>query len=96
MKEYSEEELRKAYVEVLEVLNFIPRDEYYQIPRDVIENMRNNKNIYYNYVFNGVESLSRLACIIIVDIYTKYIANKDEKKLVIDILKLNEMKHKEE
>lgn len=96
MDGYSEEDMRKAYVEVLEVLNYIPRDEYFQIPKRAIDEMRNNKNNFYKYRYNGIQSLSRCACSIIIDLYTRYIADKRKKKIVMDILELNEKKHKKE
>ena len=96
MLEYSDEEMRKAYVEVLEVLKYIPGDEYYQIPKSVINEMKSKANRFYKFKFTNMEDLSRLACVIIVDLYTKYIADKEKKKIVIDILRLNEIKHKKD
>lgn len=96
MDEYNEEDMRKAYVEVLEVLNYVPRDEYFQIPKSVIDEMRNNKNRFYEFKYTGVDKLSRLACVIMIDIYTKYIADKRKRKIVKDILELNEKKHQKE
>ena len=96
MLEYNEEEMRKAYVEVLEVLKNIPGDEYFQIPKSVIDDMKSKSNKFYKFEYNGIDSLSRLACTIIVDLYTKYIADEKRKKIVIDILRLNEMKNKKE
>lgn len=96
MDGYSEEDMRKAYVQVLEILNYVPRDEYFQIPKRVVDEMRNKKNNFYKFEYNGVQSLSRCACSIIIDIYTKYIADKRKLGLVMDILELNEKKHQKE
>ena len=94
MIEYSDEDMRKAYVEVLETLKQIPEDEYSKIPKDVINDMENNKNKFYEFKFTGIENLSRIAAVILVDIYAKYIADDNKRQLVIEILKLNERKRK--
>ena len=96
MEEYNEEDMRKAYVEVLEVLNYVPRDEYFQIPKRVIDEMRDSRNKYYRFKYNGVKSLSRCACSILINLYIKYIADNKKKRIVMDILELNEKKHKKE
>lgn len=94
MIEYSDEDMRKAYVEVLETLKQIPEDEYSKIPKDVINDMENNKNKFYEFKFTRIENLSRIAAVILVDIYAKYIADDNKRQLVMDILKLNERKRK--
>ena len=92
MNEYNDEDIRKAYVEVLEVLKHIPDVEYSKIPKDVIDDINNNKNRFYKFEYKGIESISRIADVILVDLYTKYIADNNKRRLVMDILKLNERK----
>lgn len=90
----SEEEIRKAYVEVLAALKIIAREDLDKIPKNVIEHMTKNQNRFYSFRLNSLEDLSKDASIILADLYMSYVADAKQKKLMIDILELNEKKKK--
>ncbi len=83
-----EEDIRKAYAEVLEILKYIPKEEYNKIPKEVIDDMNNNKNIFYRV--NLEKGISKDAEIILLDLYITYFADEKNKKLVEEIIELNE------
>ncbi len=83
-----EEDIRKAYAEVLEVLKYIPKEEYNKIPKEVIDDMNNNKNRFYRV--NLEKGISKDAEIILLDLYITYFADEKNKKLVEEIIQLNE------
>lgn len=84
-----QEEIRKAYVEVLEVFKYIPKEEYYKIPKSVIDEMNDNKNIFYKFNF-CTDKLSKEAEIMILDLYMTYVADTRKRNLLKDIMELNE------
>ena len=82
-----------SYVEVLEVLNHIPREQYNKIPKEKILFYEKNKNIQYQYIFNEQNmNLSKKANAILVNLYKDYIADSNEKNKIENILKLNDKK----
>lgn len=80
----------KIYTEVFMVLEQIEEKDYNKIPKNIIEYLKNNMDDKYEFVLD-LESMniSRKACGILVDIYSKYIANDIEKDAIKDILYLN-------
>lgn len=79
-----EEKYGDAYHEVLEVLKYIPREEYEKVPKKIIallENYRNEKNNFrYNAGISFEEqSLSRNAKIILSILYRNCWATEEEK-----------------
>ena len=46
-----------AYKEVIEILKFIPIEDYNKIPRDKIRLFETNSNEQYNFVYNPNKSL---------------------------------------
>lgn len=46
----------KAYVEVLEILKYIPWEEYNKIPSEIIENMQKNKDNDYKYIVTDFDN----------------------------------------
>ena len=46
----------KAYVEVLEILKYIPEADYKKVPNEIIENMKINADKEYNYVVTHFEN----------------------------------------
>ncbi|MBP3708412.1 MAG: hypothetical protein J6J36_07465 [Clostridia bacterium] len=90
----SEEDTRKAYVEVLAALKIIAKDDLNKIPKNVIEHMAENQNRFYSFKLSSLDELSKEACVILVDLYMTYVANPKQKELMMDILNLNEKKKK--
>lgn len=86
-----------SYVEVLEILKHIPKEDYEKIPKEKIEFYENNKDKNYVYIYNSVNpKTSRKTDAILINLYKNYIAKDDEKEKINHILKLNEMKNEQE
>ena len=81
----------RSYVEILEILKFIPRDEFEKIPKELIEFYEKNKDKEYQYIYNpNLLKTSQKTDIILVNLYRNYIASEDKIEIVENILKLNE------
>ena len=86
-----------SYVEVLEILKHIPKEDYEKIPKEKIEFYENNKDKNYVYIYNPVNpKISRKTDAILINLYKNYIAKDDEKEKINHMLKLNEMKNEQE
>ena len=86
-----------SYVEVLEILKHIPKEDYEKIPKEKIEFYENNKDKNYIYIYNPVNpKISRKTDAILINLYKNYIAKDDEKEKINHILKLNEIKNEQE
>ena len=82
-----------SYVEVLEILKHIPKEEYNKIPQEKIMFYENNKDNEYIYFYNEDNKvISRKAETILINLYKNYIANVEEKSKIEEILKLNDTK----
>ena len=82
-----------TYVEVLEILKHIPKEEYNKIPQEKIIFYENNKDKEYKFFYNGDNKvISRKAKTILINLYKNYIANLEEKTKIEEILKLNDIK----
>lgn len=85
-----------ACTEALELLKYIPIDEYHMIPKEVFETLEKNKNAQYKYVYNTENpEVSERALAIITRIYIDYIATDFERRKIQEILKLNSIKEEE-
>ena len=71
-------EYSRNYTEVLEILKYIPIDEYNKIPKD--------RSYEYEYNFNIISKNTKC---ILTNLYKDYIANDKEKELINSILNLN-------
>ena len=70
-----------SYVEVLEILKHIPKEDYEKIPKEKIEFYENNKDKNYVYIYNPVNpKISRKTDAILINLYKNYIAKDDEKE----------------
>lgn len=86
-----------SYVEVLEILKHIPKEEYEKIPKEKIEFYKNNMDKNYVYIYDSIAPKTlRKTDAILINLYKNYIAKEDEKKKIDHILKLNEMKAEQE
>ena len=47
-----ENNYHKAYVEVLEVLKYIPKEDFEKVPKDIIETLKSKKDMEYKYELN--------------------------------------------
>lgn len=79
----------KAYVEVLEILKYIPIEEYNRIPDEIVENMKLNIDKEYKYTvthfdnFQEQEMLKETETILAV-IFRDYWATKEQRKKILE------------
>ena len=79
------ESYEKAYVEVLEVLKYIPQKDYNKIPSEKIEFYNKNKDSKYFYKFDETlpieeQRISKKARVILISLFRDYLANEEQKK----------------
>ena len=85
----------RAYTEVLEILNYLPNEEYNKIPKWKIEFFNKNKDNNYIYTFDKLENISKEANAIIVSLFRDYFATPIQKEKLDKILNQNEIKYQE-
>lgn len=82
-----------SYVEVLEILKHIPKEDYEKIPKEKIEFYKKNVDKNYVYIYDSIAPKTlRKTDAILINLYKNYIAKEDEKKKINEILKLNDIK----
>ncbi len=77
----------KAYKEVLEILKYIPVDEYNKIPKDIIQNMEEKQDNQYQYMVTNFENFNEQPMLketeaILSVFYRDYWATTEEKKKI--------------
>lgn len=87
----------KAYTEVLEILRFLPRNEYDQIPKEEIDfyESHRDKNYQYNYdPAKGIneQPISREANAVLVTIFQDFFASEVQKEKLNQMLASNEQR----
>jgi len=96
IKDYS-----KACTEVLEMLKYLPKNEYEKIPKEKIEFLEHNKDSNYKFSINPQielenQNISIEANSIIVTIFRDYFASELQKEKLQIILQQNEKKYQEQ
>ena len=91
----------KAYTEVLEILKYLPKNEYGKIPHETIQFFENNKDYSYNFKIDpqiplDKQNISIEANSIIVVLFRDFFASETQKEKLKVILKQNEDKYQEE
>lgn len=94
-------ELRAAYSEVNEVLKHLVAEDYEKIPKEEIDFFEKYKDPSHEFVYDDSKSfeeqtISKKAYIILLKLYMDYIFNKEECKIIEEILNLNEAKVEKE
>lgn len=91
----------RAYVEILEIINNM--EQYYKdkIPVKLIKFFEENKDINYQYNIDKINenqnmTFSQKTIDLLAMLQLKYLANEDEKKILKDALKKNEIKYETE
>lgn len=87
----------QAYKEVLEIIKYFPKEEYNKIPIEKIEFYEKNMDRNYEFSINpeiglDKQKISKEAKAIIVNLYKNYLATEAQKKIIDEILELNEQK----
>lgn len=91
-----------AYTEVLEILKYIPKEDYNKIPKNKIELYETYSNKNYNFIYNPDKTLdeqnvSKIAKGVIAILYRDYWANESQREFIIkkqnyDRMKIEELK----
>lgn len=94
-----------AYNEVLEILKYIPEEDYNKIPKEKIELFETNANDNYKFNYEPNKTLdeqnvSKIAKGIIAILFRDYWANDDQREKIIakqnyDRIKLEEQKREQ-
>ena len=93
-----ENSFARACTEVLEVLKYLPRDEYEKIPQYEIELLENQKDSSYEFALDSEEKykkISKKANTIIIILWEKYFTNLNQKNKLYEILKQNSIREEE-
>ena len=93
---YNIDEYRKAYVEVLAVINELDKEDYEKIPKDRIEHMEKEKDKNYSFTLNKKvlikKQTTRLTRQLLANIFYNYIADESKR---IEIQKYKMQKKQE-
>lgn len=89
---------KKAYTEILEIIKYLPHDEYEKIPKEKVEFYKNYKDPLYQFKYNPYKSLNeqnvlRETKAIIVDLFREVIATKEQKEKLNILLLQNEQEY---
>lgn len=93
--------LKKALVEVYEVLIRLDAEEYNKIPEEVFETIEKNKDNTYEWEYDDTKKLqfqniSEYALGILANINQDYLLNKEQKELMQQYYIMNDQKADEE
>ena len=90
-----------AYSEVLEILKYIPKEEYNKIPNEKIEVFKAKADKNYKFRYDSrkklnEQNISKIAKGIIAILYRDYWATPEQRKIIKDYQKMKKNKQKEE
>ena len=91
----------KAYTEVLEVLKYIPKEEYSKIPNDKIEFFKAHMDKDYTFFINpeidlAEQNISIKANAVLVDLYLEFFATEEQKVMIEKKLEQNQLEEETE
>lgn len=91
----------RAYTEVLEILKYLPKNEYEKIPKEKIEFFERNKDKSYKFFIKPQielekQNISIEANSIIITIFRDYFASELQREKLKIILEQNENKYQEQ
>ena len=91
----------KSYTQILEIIKYLPKEEYQMIPKSEIEFFENNKDVNYSFYFNPAisfkeQDISRETYSLIVLLFINFFASDIQKQKIDNILIKNEEKYQEE
>ena len=89
---------KKAYTEILEIIKYLPYDEYEKIPKEKVEFYKNYRDPLYQFKYNPYKSLNeqnvlRETKALIVDLFREVIATKEKKEKLNILLLQNEQEY---
>ncbi len=82
--------LPKAYIEVLEILKLIPKEEYDKVPNYIIDNMENEKDASYDFQLGDIEDFQKQELLeetiaILAVLFRDYWATDEQRKRIKEI-----------
>ena len=84
-------EYKIAYVEVLEVLKDLNKEEFERIPKERLKIYEENKDNDYNFELDKTrdfnEQISNIAQAIIANLFVRFIATEEDRKKIYEIEK---------
>lgn len=88
---------RKAYTEVIEILNHLPKEEYYKIPKEKIDFYKKNMDKDYTYTINpclelSKQYISKEANAVLISLFRDYFATQKQKGVLKNLLNQNQEK----
>ncbi|MGN1299233.1 MAG: hypothetical protein ACI4UE_04555 [Candidatus Scatovivens sp.] len=91
----------KAYTEVLEIIKYLPKEEFEKIPKEKIEFYKQNRDKEYKFNFDISKPLEEQNFLketnaIIVTLFRDYFATEIQKEKLQKILLINEQKYQED
>ncbi|MCI8640445.1 MAG: hypothetical protein HFJ59_01010 [Clostridia bacterium] len=101
IKVIDEKQYKKAFKEVLVILNIIPNEYYDKIPKEIILTLQQFQDEYYEYEleFNKEfreQNVSEISKAILANFYRDYWASNNEKKKIIEKENLQRIKLEDE
>lgn len=90
MKVYTNEEYKKAHVELLEILKYISQEDRDKLPREYIEFCTEDRDLNYKFTYDiernfEDQNIMQLTKILIANLYIKYWATTERKKEIKEI-----------
>lgn len=86
----------KAYTEILEILNHLPKAQYDKIPKEKIEFYKNNCDTSYDFKLQkDLKNISTKANAIIISLYKDYFTSEKQRETLSSILVNNTRKAEE-
>lgn len=84
-----ENNYHKAYVEVLEVLKYIPKEDLEKVPKDIIQTLENKKDMEYKYELNKNISFENQILMnetkaILANFFRDYWATPEQRNAIIE------------
>lgn len=84
-----ENNYHKAYVEVLEVLKYIPKEDLEKVPKDIIKTLENKKDMEYKYELNKNISFENQILMnetkaILANFFRDYWATPEQRNAIIE------------
>ena len=90
----------KAFTEVYTVLNYLNKDEYNKIPKEILQVIEENRNIDYNYQMNRELDLDKQEMLpeteaILFNLFRDYLSTPEQKEKIIRMQKEERAKNEE-
>ena len=98
---YTEEQYRKAFKEVLVILDYIPKSEYEKIPQNVIEKLKNKADNTYQFNLDfsknlNEQNISEITKAMLENFYRDYWVTDIEKQKILEEEKIKREEIEEE